>query len=252
MATELLVSFLLIVAVATYVQTVTGFALGMIIMGAVTLLDLAPIALTSAVVSLVSLVNCTLALRTGHQHIDRKAVGIALLGLLPTMVAGVWIMAYLSSEASNWLQLLLGVAIIYCGIAIALQPTPHKQPSSTASFLLSGALGGAFGGMFAIAGPPLVYQFYRQPLSLAAIRNSLLFMFAMMNIARTCVIGAQGQIGEEVVILGLISLPIVALATFIGQRFPPPCSDNMLRRIAFVLLTLIGLSLVGSVIPRLL
>lgn len=251
MAIEMLLPFLAIVALASYVQTVTGFALSMIILGAVTMLDLATIAFTSNIVCLVSFANCTLALRTGYRQIDKKAVGLATLGLLPTMVIGVWVLDYMSTAASAWLKLLLGIAIIYCGIAISLKPAPLAQRSSTASFLISGALGGAFGGMFAIAGPPLIYHFYRQPISLAAIRNSLLFMFAAMNIARTGYVGSQGQIGEDVIILGLLSLPVVALATIMGQRLPPPFSDNTLRRIAFLLLILIGLLLVATVIPQL-
>ncbi len=251
MAAELLLPFLLIVALATYVQTVTGFALGMIIMGAVTGLGLAPIAFTSAIVSLLALTNCTIALRTGHRHIDKKAVAIALLGLLPAMVIGVLLLESLSTAASHWLQLLLGVAIVYCGIAIALKPEPLKQRSSTKSFLFSGILGGAFGGLFAIAGPPLVYQFYRQPISLAAIRNSLLCMFAAMNLSRTCFIGYQGKLSEQILILSLLSLPVVVLVTAFGQRFPPPFSDNTMRRIAFSLLICIGLSLIGSVLPQL-
>ena len=251
MASELLLPFLLIVALGTYVQTVTGFALGMIIMGAVTGLDLAPIAFTSAIVSLLSLANCSIALRTGHHHIDKKAVGIALMGLLPTMVIGVLLLEYLSTEASQWLQLLLGSAIVYSGIAIALKPEPLEQRSSTGSFLFSGILGGAFGGLFSIAGPPLVFQFYRQPISLAAIRNSLLCLFAVMNLSRTCFIGYQGKLSEEILILSLLSLPVVALVTAFGQRFPPPFSDNSMRRFAFSLLICIGLSLIGSVVLQL-
>lgn len=251
MATELLLPFLLIVALATYVQTVTGFALGMIIMGAVSGLELAPIAFTAAVVSLLMLANCTIALRTGHRHIDRKAVGLCLLGLLPAMVIGVLLLEYLSAAAAHWLQLFLGVAIVYCGIAIAMKPEPREQPSSTGSFLLSGILGGVFGGLFAIAGPPLVYQLYRQPVSMAVIRNSLLAIFAVMNTVRTGFIGSQGQLGEEIVILSLLSLPVVALATAIGQRFHPPISDRRMRQSAFALLVVIGLALIGSVLPHL-
>lgn len=50
MAPEVILPFIIIAAIADYFQTVTGFGLGMIMMGATNLLNVAPISSIAAVV----------------------------------------------------------------------------------------------------------------------------------------------------------------------------------------------------------
>ena len=60
--------FLLCVFLATYVQTVTGFAMGMIILAVIGGLRLMDIPTLTAVASLMSLANVVLALLNGWSH----------------------------------------------------------------------------------------------------------------------------------------------------------------------------------------
>ena len=69
------------------VQTATGFAMGLIIMGGVTALGLADIGKTAAVVGFISLVNALVALRTTHRFMDRKVIIDIALGMVPMMAA---------------------------------------------------------------------------------------------------------------------------------------------------------------------
>ena len=55
--------FLVIVVLGALVQTLTGFAMGLIIMVGVALFNIADIAFTAAVVSFISLTNAGIALR---------------------------------------------------------------------------------------------------------------------------------------------------------------------------------------------
>src|SRR5438128_1022291 len=155
------IPFLAIVAIGTYFQTVTGFGLGMIIMGAASGLDLAPVASIAAVNSLLSLANCAIALPGALHQVDWRATRAAALGMLPAIVCGVLLLGYLGSSYAQILKLMLGLAIIYGGISVARQTVPRTHVGHHGSFFLSGIFGGLFAGMFALAGPPLVYQFYR-------------------------------------------------------------------------------------------
>lgn len=248
---DLLVPFLVIVAVASYVQTVTGFALGMIIVGVVTSLDMATIAYISVIISLVTLSNGAFALLGALHHVDWRAVRAVTLGLLPAIVVGVLLLDYLSATAASFLQLLLGAVIIAGALHVMMWPDPRPDPSGNRGFFVSGALGGLLSGMFAIAGPPLIYQFYRQPLPLVAIRKSLILLFSVASLSRLLFIGAQGGVNAEMVLLSLAAMPVVAVATLAGRRYPPPFSETTMRRVAFVMLSVIGGSLVVSAIPSL-
>ncbi|CAG2157291.1 putative sulfite/organosulfonate exporter TauE [Cupriavidus yeoncheonensis] len=227
----------------TYFQTVTGFGLGMIVMGATSGLGLAPVATVAAVVSLVTLANSACALPGKMQHIDWRAVLAAAIGILPSVVAGVMLLDYLSSTAATLLQILLGAVILYGGLSAALRPEPLPRRSGDGSFLVSGIFGGLLSGMFGVSGPPLIFQFYRQPMKPVEIRCALILVFTVTSSVRTLFSAWQGQLDGQIWLQAAIGVPVVVLATLLGRRFPPPFSATTTRRIAFGVLMGIGASL---------
>jgi hypothetical protein len=66
----------------------------------------------------------------------------------------------------------------------------------------------------------------------------------MMCVARLGLETYSGNITGEVLGLGLLSVPVSFLSALLARRFPPPVSDLAMRRVAFVLLSLLGLALV--------
>lgn len=241
---DLLVALLAVIALATYFQTVTGFGLGMIVMGATSGFELASIGLVAAVVSFVTLVNSGVALPGKLQHIDWRAALPVLAGVLPSVVIGVLLLEYLSAEASDLLQLLLGATIIGSGIIFVLRPTPLPTRSSGVTFFISGFFSGLFGGLFGMAGPPVIFHFYRQPYELVVVRNMLLLVFAFTSGTRTLFVATRDVLTAEVWLLTAFAIPLVAAATMVGRRYPPPFSPITMRRIAFGVLVVIGISLV--------
>lgn len=239
-----LLPFLLIIAFASYVQTVTGFALGMIVMGCVTMFGLLPIAFTSVIISIVSFINGVVALKGNSKAVDIKRVVLTCSALFPMTLVGLWLLNYLSSDMNQILQGLLGVTIIVAGFMIMLKPEPLQKPSSPSLFIASGAASGLLAGLFSMAGPPLVYLFYRQPFEMLTIRLCLLSIFLLSAVVRTSMVAAQGQLTMDMITFALLCLPVVTLFTWIGKRFPPPVTAQTLRRFAFFLLIIIGFSLV--------
>ncbi len=240
MATAEFLSLLAVLAVASYFQTVTGFGLGMIVMGVTSGFDIAPIPLVAALVSLVTLVNSGVGLRGRLRDIDWPAARAVLLGVLPSTMAGVLLLEYLNVAAATLLQLLLGATIIYSGVAFMLRPTQQAERSPDRSFFVAGALSGLFGGLFGMAGPPVIFHYYRQPFELATVRNMLLLTFGFTSGARTIFVGTQGTFTGDTWWLIVFAAPAVALATLAGRRFPPPIAPNVMRRVAIGTLVAIG------------
>lgn len=234
------------VAVATYAQTITGFAFGLLMMGGVVLTGLIPISLVAILISILSFFNAVMALYRKMGNIDREIVLLCSLSGVFTLVAGVWVLDVLSGHYVHWLQLILGVAILISSLTLVLRPLPSRYRASRASFLFFGALSGLMGGMFASSGPPLVFHFYRQPLGLKVIRDSLLLIFAINGFLRLVLVGGQGKLDMQIFWLAAMSMPVVMLFTFLGRRYPPRLSGSNLRRVAFVLLFLSGVSLCVS------
>lgn len=240
---EKLTLILAVMGAASYFQTVTGFGLGMIVMGATSGFGLAPVATVATLVSLVTLANSAMALPGKLHHVDWRAVGAATLGILPSVVVGVLLLDYLSGAASNLLQLLLGAVVLYGGLGAALQPKPLPQRSGDRSFFVSGVLGGLLSGMFGVSGPPLIFQFYRQPLTMVEIRCALILVFTATSTTRTLFSAWQGQLDGDMWLQAALAIPVVALATLAARRWPPPLTSQATRRIAFTVLMAIGAQL---------
>lgn len=252
MTFETLLPLLAVVAVATYFQTVTGFGLGIIVMGATSGFGLAPVATVAAVVSLFTLANSVVALAGKLQYIDRRAACAGTLGVLPAIPAGVLLLEYLSASASSLLQLLLGLVILHGSASFALRPAPLAIRSSDRSFFASGVLSGLSAGLFGVAGPPLIFHFYRQPLEAPALRNTLLLLFAITSGTRALFLAMQGRFDAEIWALTALTIPVVALTTLVGRRYPPGLPPRVMRRIVFAVLILIGGYLVvASLAPML-
>ncbi|CAH1044415.1 sulfite exporter TauE/SafE family protein [Halomonas sp. TD01] len=234
------------VALATYAQTVTGFAFGLILMGGVVLSGLAPVAIVAILISILSLFNCALALYRNMGNLDREIVLLCSLSGFATLIFGVWVLDALSGHHVHWLQLILGVAILISSLMLVVHPLPRKTRASRASFLFFGGLSGFMGGMFSTSGPPLVFHFYRQPLSLAVIRDCLLLIFAINSLQRLVIVGIQGRLDASILLLAIVAIPVVVLFTWLGRRYPPPLTEANLRRVAFLMLFASGLSLCGS------
>ncbi|MGC3873409.1 TSUP family transporter [Halomonas sp. GXIMD04776] len=243
---ETLLPFLAVAAVAGYFQTVTGFGLGMIVIGLSSGLGIASVATVATVVSLLMVVNSVVALPGKLQYVHWPAIRAVIVGLLPAILGGVLILDYLSASASRLLQLVLGGLILYGGVSMLLQPSRQTSLSSSMSFFVSGVLSGLCGGLFATPGPPLIYQCYRQPLPLIGISSMLILFFAITSLVRTLFIAFQGQLDTEILVLTAWSIPVIAVTTYAGRRFPPPLSAVMMRRLAFLVLVGIGGGLIGA------
>lgn len=237
------VLFLIFVMLGSYVQTITGFAMGLLIMGGVTILDLAPIPFSAAVVSILSLLNAILALRYSQKHIDWKIVAYTCLGLLPGLILGVFLLSLLNESSYVWLRRTLGLVIIVAGTLLTLKPDPWSEFSGKLVTSLVGTAGGIVGGMFSTGGAPIAFFMYRQPMELQVIRATLLAIFVVTTFSRTLVVAVEGQLSNEILMMSAAGIPLVLITTLFARKFSPASADGTIRRMVFILLIFIGASL---------
>lgn len=239
-----IILFLCLVGVGAMVQSITGFAMGLIIMAGVTALHVADIAFAAAVVSLISLVNASLALRHTYRFIDLAIWRRLLYGLLPATVFGVLLLTVLSAGFTDWLRILLGVVIVVAGILLMMQPKPWEAVSGTPSIVGIGGVAGVIGGLYGAGGAPLAWFMYRQPLELSVVRATLLATFLASTFGRTVVISIGGQMTVDILWMALLSLPVVVVVTLVSTRLALHVPDRAVRRVVFVILMLLGISLI--------
>jgi uncharacterized membrane protein YfcA len=85
---------------------------------------------------------------------------------------------------------------------------------------------------------------------LASIRVTLLAVFVSNQIMRLGVAAVTSGIGLSVLASAAGAIPAVILGTYAARRWPPPVSTAAIRKLAFALLTLSGLSLALNGVAR--
>ncbi|MDA0977743.1 MAG: sulfite exporter TauE/SafE family protein [Proteobacteria bacterium] len=238
--------FLAIVALGAAVQTVTGFAMGLVIMTGVALFGIADISFAAAVVSLVSMVNAAVALRRGYRHIDWHYVRAMISGLIPLMFVGLWLLDYLSTNNYGVLRLLLGMVIVTAGTLLMISPAPFAARSSVAATVACGTLGGVLTGLYSAGGAPLAYFMYRQPIGIDTIRFTLLTVFGLTTATRSFMIGVTGQLSWDILIVAAVSVPVVVSMTVGFTRLTPMIPDRIVRVLVFIVLLLSGMVLIAE------
>ena len=248
MDSSALVVFMLAVLVGSYVQGVTGFALGMIIIAIVTALRAVDVPTVAAVISVLSFANVTVALHGHYREVDRRLFLGLSAGQIPAIAVGVWLLSALDANARTVLELVLGAFITVSSLSMAIRPRPMESASPAWQSVAAGAAGGIAGGLFAASGPVSGWFCYRQPYPVAVIRATLLACYLVTGATRTLVVGVSGGLTRDVLLLAAIGLPAVAIGTMLARWFPPALSDDVLRRGAFSLLLGIGIWIVASAV----
>ena len=104
-------------------------------------------------------------------------------------------------------------------------------------------------GMFAAPGPPLVYLLYRQPLSLARIRESLMVVFGLGTGLRLLIVVPTGQFSLFSLQLAAEALPVVFLVTSFAAHRAPPLPPTLFKALVCALLVGTGVSMsIGAVL----
>lgn len=235
--------FILIAALGSFVQALSGFALGLIMLGSVTLLQLAPIPFTAAVISIVSLVNGGWVLARHPRDVHWPSVVWITAALVPAVALGLAWLAHLDASTPVLLRRLAGAVILGAGVVLMLRPHPRPRPAGRIANVVSGALGGLLGGLFSTAGPPVVFHLYRQPWTSVRIRSTLLTVFVLSTLARITLQSARGELRFTMVETALYCVLPVVLAAQWGARLAPRIGPLPMRRFAFALLALTGTGL---------
>lgn len=241
-------AFIACVAVAGFVQNLTGFAFSLLLLGLVGMFQVASISDASNVASILTLVNAAVLFRASAPRVERTVVPPTLAASLVGVLAGVLLLNWLSDNVMAGLRLLLGATIIGCAVILLVQARSLPTRSRTASFVAVGLGAGVLGGLFSTAGPPLVFHFYRQPLAARTIRDSLVAIFAANALVRLALMLGTGRVGTGTLWLCAEAAPVVLAQTWWMARRPPAWSARAVKRIVCGLLLLVGAMLVVPIV----
>ena len=246
-----LIGFLALTGAAAYAQTLTGFAFGLITMGGIGLTGLLSLPDAAMIVSVLTLINAAQMLFRGWRDVAWREFGFVMAASVPMLFAGYALLQWLAGTRSDLLRLLLGVIIVISSLQLARRPEPVAQRSGAASFLFFGGIAGLMGGLFSTAGPPLVYHFYRQPITLETVRDTLLALFGIGSIVRLAMVVPTGQFTLNALVLTAFAVPVVMIVTWWLKHHPPAWRREVVLRIVCALLVATGIGLVAPALHAL-
>lgn len=244
-------AFLGCVVLASAAQGLTGFAQSLVLLGLVSLFDLAPLPDVANVATVLSLASAAVALRGPHRGVDWASLRPTAIGTLIGVPIGVAVLGWLDANVVMLLRLLLGIVVIACAIVVLRRNARLVQRSRNLAFTAAGLLSGVLGGLFSASGPPLVWQFYRQPLEIDTVRDTLVAIFGIGGLLRLVMVAASGRFTLRSLGLSAIALPVAVGVTWGMRRRPPPWSRDAVLKLVCALLMLTGVGLVGPALHAL-
>ena len=233
-------AFVVCVAVASYAQNLTGFAFALLLLGMVSVLDVATIADAANAAMVLSLVNAWTYFYISREPIPWKVLRPAMGGSVVGVVAGVTLLAWLSGASLIVLRMLLGVVVLGSAVLLVSRGATKAASLKPARFAMVGAISGVLGGLFSSSGPPLVYYLYRQPLERELVRRILVMLFAFGSMVRLVLVLFTGQFSGRAGVLAACAVPVVYGVTRLHQRIQPRMSHSTLQKLVAALLALSG------------
>lgn len=232
-----------LVGFAAWLQTLTGFAFGLLLMSGVGLFGLIPLPEAAILGSILTILNGGLVIRHEWRQIDRSALRLFLIGSPVGLLIGYFALLWLAGTAVTVLQLLLGAVVLVASVQLMRRPQVQFRRSDPVSFLVTGMFSGIMGGMFSTGGPPAIWQMYRQPVEIDTIRATLLSLFVLNSSMRLGLVLATTGIPASTLMATLGAMPLVAAGTQAARHLPPPLPPAAMRQLAFGLLFLSGVAL---------
>ena len=216
----------------------TGFGAGVV---AIPLLLLVlPLAVVIPVVTATGMLASLGQALHQYRHVDWISMRGLVLPTLAGVATGLWLFAALDPNL-----LLKAFAVFIIGHALwDLVSTRPPRASGGWLAVLAGAIGGLvatlFGGM---AGPFYVVYLGSLALDKARFRATLAVMLLLLAAVRTAGYGGLGLYDARVLVLLAVSVPVMALAMFAGDRWHRTMNEAKFRRVVGALLVLSGLAL---------
>jgi uncharacterized protein len=152
-----------------------------------------------------------LMVRDERDHMDRPAVGWALVGRVPGAVVGAWALRTLDGDG---IGVLFGAAIL---TAVLISASGWILPRTPRTLVGAGAVSGFTGTTTSVGGPPIALVFQRD--SGPVIRSSLSAFFIAGTLITIAVLVVAGEFAGGDLAMGIALLPATVVGYLVSGRF---------------------------------
>ncbi|MDP4021649.1 sulfite exporter TauE/SafE family protein [Methylobacterium sp. NEAU 140] len=235
-------------AAAGFVQGLSGFAFGLVAMSFwAWVIDPKLAAVLAVAGALTGQVVAALTVRRGF---DPGRLAPFVLGGLVGIPLGVLLLPRLDTD---WFKAILGaLLVVWCPAMLLAKDLPRVTAGGRVADAVVGLGGGLLGGLGGFAGtlPTLwcTLRGYERDTQRAVIQN---FNLAMLTVTMAVYL-ASGLVTAAALPMLAMVLPAMLIPTVLGTRVYLGISQAAFRRLVLGLLTVSGVALLASTLPRIL
>lgn len=224
-------------AVAGVVRGFTGFGFPLIVVTATSLI-IAPVEIVPIALLLDILAGVRMLPSVRHE-VDRRGVVLLVLGAVPAIPLGAWLLASLDPET---MCLAIGVIVL---IAVGVIARGYRMATAPGSRLLAGTgmAAGFLSGSMGMPGPPVILLYLSSPLPVATLRATSVAFFLVTDLVSLSAMVWFSIIDGTVLWRALVLVPVVEIAVLAGRRLYGIADPAYVKRAALVLLA--GLAVVA-------
>jgi len=224
----------LVVLVGAFVQSTVGLGLGMLGAPLVALVE--PSLVPTLLLLLAIPVSLGVTVVERH-HVDWRVVGWMLPSRVPGTVLGVWLVTAFSDRV---LGTVVGVLVL---AAVALTVRTVTVPQNVPTLVLAGFASGTTGTAAAIGAPPVALVLSGR--DSRVVRGTMSGLFVIGAVLSVAWFGAVGELPAASLLLGLLYLPMIPLALWLGTRAHLRIPRRAFRRVVLGLCTASAVALLA-------
>ena len=222
-----------VVYVGATVQASIGIGLGMIASPALALAD--PAFIPAAIMLAVLPLTFTIAW-VDRRHVEKRDVGLALVGRVPGTIAGALLVAALSDRV---LAVMVAASVL---LAVVASITGRLFRPTDPALVVAGLSSGFAGTTTGVGGPPMALTY--QNSDPATMRATISAFFAVGAVMSIGALALAGEIGVRQLQLTALILPGVVLGIVTARRVKHLLRPEVVRPAVLVICTVAALALV--------
>lgn len=223
---------------AGFIQGFSGF--GFVLVALPILLTVLDVRAALPLIGLLAVSTNVVMVSHLHGHIQRGPMKTLLMGSIPGMAVGAWL---LKGAPDSLIKGLLG-AVILAMVAQTLTTAKPRAHIGRGWTLAAGFFSGCIGPVTGASGPPVIAWAARQPWGRDALRATLTFYFLLTGIGIVGIQTSQGLVTLSTMKLYALALPALLTGLWAGGAACGKVNEKTFRAVVLTLLGIIGMTMV--------
>jgi uncharacterized protein len=171
-------------------------------------------------------------IRNAWRQANRREVAIMTIGALAGIPLGTFVLRYVDATVLRW-----GIAALVVIMLVLLISgwRYHGQPKRSTTIGV-GFIAGILSGAIQAGGPPVVAYWLGGANSALIVRANIILFFLCTSVVAATSYLLTGLLGQEVLLLALITVPAYAIGMYLGTRMFGLADERTFRRTCYLLI----------------